>query len=358
MKNIINKIIIDIKENRIIKNVLEILDNTSMQIVFIVDNKKLIGTITDGDIRRALLKGHSLDSSIEEIFYKNPVFVYDDNTLSEKLKLLKMTKAHRIPVLNKNKEILDIIKKEEFLDSIDLKDNIVVIMAGGLGTRLHPLTHTKPKPLLDVGSQPILQTIVDQFIKNGFKNFLFSVNYKSHMIKEYFGDGSKYGENITIEYIEEDKRLGTAGALSLIKKEIDKPFFVMNGDILTNINFEALLKFHGTTNAKATMCVREFDFKIPYGVVEVENDQIKSIEEKPVHTFFVNAGIYILEPEVLSDIPKEAFFDMPSLFEKLGKQNKKICSFPIFEYWMDIGHLKDYEQANLDFDRFFNNVSK
>lgn len=345
-------IIIAIEQNYTIKDVLQILNDTSKQIVLVTQNKKLVGTITDGDIRRALLKGKGLESSIEDVYFKTPAYAYSTYSKEERLEIMNKASVGKIPILNDAGEIVDLIQKDE-LTTVKIRDNTVVLMAGGLGSRLRPLTDNIPKPLLNIGPKPILETIIEKFIENGFRNFLISVNYKSKMIKEYFGNGSKYGNLVSIEYIEEEKRLGTAGALSLIEKKIDKPFFVMNGDILTNVNFESLLKFHENAHSKATMCVREFDFKIPYGVVEVEGDVIQSIVEKPVHTFFVNAGIYMLEPQVLSEIPKGEFFDMPSLFDKLMKEDKKTCSFPIFEYWMDIGHLKDYEQANIDYERFF-----
>ena len=224
-------------------------------------------------------------------------------------------------------------------------------MAGGLGTRLRPLTQDTPKPLLKVGNKPILETIIENFAKYGFVNITISVNYKADMIKEYFGDGSALGVNI--DYIEESKRLGTAGALSLIKERPQEPFFVMNADLLTNVNFEHLLDFHLLERSVATMCVREYDYQVPYGVIETDGSLITSIKEKPLHKFFVNAGIYTLSPQVFEYIPKDEFYDMPTLFEDIIANNLKSVSFPIHEYWLDIGRMEEFEQAQNEYNEVF-----
>jgi NDP-sugar pyrophosphorylase family protein len=177
------------------------------------------------------------------------------------------------------------------------------------------------------------------------------VNYKADMIQAHFGDGSKFGVNI--EYVLEQDRMGTAGALSLLTTRPGEPFFVMNGDLLTNVNFESLLDYHQTHQSIATMCVREYDFQVPYGVVQVEGNQIKSIEEKPVHRFFVSAGIYMLSPTTLNCLPEGQYYDMPTLFEELIKQNQNTVSFPIHEYWLDIGRMNEYEQANREYSEVF-----
>jgi NDP-sugar pyrophosphorylase family protein len=177
------------------------------------------------------------------------------------------------------------------------------------------------------------------------------LGYKSNVIQDYFKDGSNLGANI--EYILEEKRMGTAGALTLLSKKLNKPFFVMNGDLLTNVNYEQMLDFHESNNSKATMCIREYDIQVPYGVVNVNNEKIISIEEKPIHSFFVNAGIYLLEPECIELIPNNEFYDMPSLFESVILNNEKTISFPLKEYWLDIGRISDYERANAEYDNVF-----
>lgn len=208
-----------------------------------------------------------------------------------------------------------------------------------------------PKPLLQVGSKPILETIITNFAKHGFINITLSVNYKAEMIKEYFGDGSNFGVNI--DYIEETKRLGTAGALSLIQNKPTEPFFVMNADLLTDVNFSHLLDFHSFGNSTATMCVREYDFQVPYGVIETNDGNITSIVEKPMHKFFVNAGIYVLSPKVFNYIPNNEFYDMPTLFNTLIKKEETTISFPIHEYWLDIGRIEEFEKANNEYDKVF-----
>ena len=217
-------------------------------------------------------------------------------------------------------------------------------MVGGLGTRLRPLTEKTPKPMLPVGGKPILQTIVDEFVSYGFIDIIMCIGYKSHVIQEYFGDGSKFGANI--EYVLEDKRMGTAGALSLLKNKPTEPFFVMNGDLLTNVNFEHLHNFHVSNDSMGTMCVREYDFQVPYGVVNLYDSKIVSIEEKPVHKFFVNAGIYVLDPTVLKLISENNFLDMTDLFSRVIGENKNTAAFPIHEHWLDIGCIDDYQHAN------------
>ena len=338
-----------ISENVSIKKALEVIDNGSMRIAIVVDNSnRLLGIINDGDIRRALLKGYSLNTSIIDVYQRNPSVCKITDTKEHIIKTAIINKVYQIPIINES-NIVVYIEDLATLLSGKTRKNKVVIMAGGLGTRLKPLTDDIPKPLLKVGSKPILETIIENFANYGFKEIVISVNYKANMIKEYFKDGSDFG--VKISYLEEDKRLGTAGALSLIKEEIKEPFFVMNGDLLTNINFEHLLNFHLSGNSIATMCVREYEYQIPYGVIQIEKDEIKAIEEKPINKFFVNAGIYLLSNKVLDYIPKDTFYDMPTLFQKLINEELKILSFPIHEYWLDIGRIVDYERAN---DEYFN----
>jgi nucleotidyl transferase len=243
------------------------------------------------------------------------------------------------------------IKEIEELVEPKIKTNKVILMVGGLGTRLRPLTQDIPKPMLKVGDKPILQTIVEKFAEYGYVNIVMCVNYKSQIIRDYFGDGSKFGVNI--EYVLEEQRMGTAGALSLLKNKPLEPFFVMNGDLLTNVNFENLNNYHMATNSIGTMCVREYELQVPYGVVNINDGRVISIEEKPTHKFFVSAGIYMLSPEVLDYVPKNEFFDMPSLFDKLINLSKNVVSFPIMEYWIDIGRMDEYKRANEEYVDIF-----
>lgn len=348
MKNIQN---IKLSINSTIKEALSVIDNGALQIALIVDeNDILLGTLTDGDIRRGLLKGLDLSSSIESIIFTTPTVAKISNTKEEILKLALSKKLHQIPIVDDNRKILGVQEIEELIKPKD-KTNKVILMVGGLGTRLRPLTDNIPKPMLKVGNKPILQTIVEKFAEYGYSNIIMCVNYKSHIIQDYFGDGKEFG--INIEYIFEEQRMGTAGALSLLTEKPTEPFFVMNGDLLTNVNFEHFHDYHLSNNSMGTMCVREYDFQVPYGVVNIKDSKILSIEEKPTHKFFVSAGIYMLSPEILEYIPQNQFYDMPTLFEKLISENKNAISFPLREYWLDIGRIEEYKKANEEYDEVF-----
>ena len=347
---------IDIKKVKLtpsstIKEALTIIDEGAIKLAVIVDkNDILIGTITDGDIRRAILSGKMLDDTIEDVYFRKPTVVCVNESKEEVIRICTEKKIYQVPVVDDKGKLVSIMILDELLKPTTYP-NKVVLMAGGLGTRLRPLTNDTPKPLLKVGDRPIIETIMRSFAKYGFKDFILSVNYKAEMFEEYFGDGSKFGWNI--EYVHEDKRLGTAGALSLMRDKLDRDFFVMNGDLLTNVNFENLLKFHEENSAAGTMCVREYEFQVPYGVVDVENGKIKSITEKPTHKFFVSAGIYMLSPDVMKHIPDNEFYDMPTLFEKLIETQDNAVSFPLREYWLDIGRIEEFQKANDEYGEVF-----
>jgi dTDP-glucose pyrophosphorylase/predicted transcriptional regulator len=340
-----------VKESTSILEVLQIIDKSSKQLAIVVDkNKKLLGTISDGDIRRALLNNISLNESVKNIYFKTPTTASINNSKEEIINICKTRKIHQIPITDDKGNLMGLEILDELI-SKKSKPNKIVLMVGGLGTRLRPLTENTPKPMLKVGNKPILETIVEKFAEYGYVNIIMCVNYKSHIIQDYFCDGQKFGVNI--EYILEEQRMGTAGALSLIKEKPTESFFVMNGDLLTNANFEHLHDFHISNNSVGTMCVREYDFQVPYGVVNTNESEILSIEEKPILKFFVNAGIYLLSPKVLDYIPKNNFFDMPSLFEILIKNKQKCISFPIHEYWLDIGRMEEYKKANIEYGKVF-----
>ncbi len=348
MKNIEN---IKIKDSSTIKEALNIIDKGAIRVAIVVDKEdKFLGVIADGDIRRALLKGYTLENSIENIYCSTPITAKSSDSKDRIIQQAIKNQVYQIPILDEKNYLVDIVNLSSLL-SISTKRNRVILMAGGLGTRLRPLTEDTPKPMLKVGNKPILETIIKNFANHGFVNITISLNYKGEIIREYFKDGSEWGVNI--DYIEETTRLGTAGALSLLENTPNEPFFVMNGDLLTDINFSQLLDFHSFANANATMCVREYDYQIPYGVVETNEDNITSIVEKPVKKFFVNAGIYVLSPNIFEFIPKDEFFDMPTLFSILIEKQKKILSFPIHEYWLDIGRMSDFEQAQNEYFRIF-----
>jgi len=341
-----------LKPTSTIKEALHIINKGAMQIALVVDvDEKLLGTLTDGDIRRGLLDNLSLDDSIESIIFTTPTVCNIEDTKETVLEIAIMKKLYQVPIVDSVGKIVGIEEIDELLKP-KTKINKVVLMVGGLGTRLRPLTEHLPKPMLKVGNKPMLETIILNFKKYGFTDIILCVSYKSEIIEKYFKDGSGFGVNI--EYVHEDKRMGTAGALSLIKDKLSESFFVMNGDLLTNINFENMMEYHLSNHSIATMGVREYDFQVPYGVVSMEGKNILSIEEKPIHKFFVSGGIYILDNKVLNLIPDNEFYDMPTLFEKVIEKKLKSVSFLIHEYWLDIGRIEEFEKANNEFHRVFN----
>lgn len=330
---------------------IEIIDAGALQIALVVSEEGcLLGTLTDGDIRRGILKGISLNNPVSQVMNNNPTVVRDNEDTETIISTMKNKNVFQIPVVNERGIIVDLAVLKDLLNP-KKRNNVVVIMAGGMGSRLRPLTDDCPKPLLKVGGKPLLETILENFLEFGLYNFYFSVNYKAEMIKQHFGDGSRWGANI--EYISEVKRMGTAGALGLLPERPKNTILVMNGDLLTKINFEHLLDFHADTKAAATMCVKEYNFQIPYGVVKTDKHRLIEIEEKPVKTFFISAGIYAIEPGAIDLIPKNAYFDMPGLFEKLIKENRETSVFPIREYWLDIGRKDDFDKANGEFSEVF-----
>ncbi|QOR00882.1 nucleotidyltransferase family protein [Campylobacter sp. 2014D-0216] len=332
-------------KNASIQEALKIIGNERVRIALVVENNKFLGVISDSNIRRALLNGQKLEDSIETIYTKNSLTIKENTSKEYLLKLASQTDIYDFPVLNDNNEVIaiksiaSVLKEKSF-------ENEVVLMVGGLGSRLGELTKDTPKPMLKVGKKPILENIVLNFKEQGFKKFIFCVNYKKEVICDYFQDGKNLGVEIT--YIKEKQKLGTAGALSLVQ-DIKNTFIVMNGDILTKLDFEKLIKEHKKSKAVMSVVLREFEHQIPYGVVKVFNQYIEDIEEKPVQKFLVSAGIYVLEPEVLKYIDKNTYFDMPNLIKSLLGQKLKINSYLLEDYWIDIGRLEEYEKAIVDF---------
>ncbi len=337
--------------NSTIGKALSVINSGAVKIAIVVDDKsQLLGTLSDGDLRRGLLRKKTLDDTLEGVYFKNPVTATRSDSRESLLNLCSSNHISQIPIINSNRKVIDLFFLDDELSKKQHKNN-VVLMVGGIGSRLRPLTENTPKPMLSVGGKPILQTIVKGFVEKGFNKITMCLGYKSDVIQDFFKDGSAFGASI--DYVTEDKKMGTAGALTLLTKKLEKPFFVMNGDLLTNINYEQMLDYHELHNSIATMCVRDYDIQVPFGVVNTNNEKIISIEEKPVHSFFVNAGIYLLEPECIKMIPKNEFYDMTSLFQKIISKDKKVISYPLRDYWLDIGKESEYKKANNDFHNVF-----
>jgi len=313
---------------------------------------RLLGVVVDSDLRKAMLKGLGLDTPLAKILNPKPFTLPHDLETDQIRGIVGDKPRALIPLVDKKGRVRGLVETMRELARMPEHPNWVVLMVGGQGRRLRPLTEDKPKPLLTVGDRPILETIIQQFTSAGFRRFILSVNHHSAQIRRHFGEGKRFGAEI--RYVNERKRLGTAGALSLIKRKFSAPVIVMNGDVLTKVDFQDLLTFHEADGHKATVCVREYDFQVPYGVIDIEGHHLRRILEKPTHRFFVNAGIYVLDPSVLPFVPRNKRYDMPALIEKIRKRKEStVGCFPIREYWIDIGRLPDYHRAQKDFGKFF-----
>jgi len=335
-----------------IRDAIAVVDSGSAQICLVVDKQnRLLGTLTDGDIRRAILRSISFERPVSEILNADPYTTSVDDDKRDMLRIMRSNDIHQLPVVDQNNSVVGLVLLADLLDAPETFDNWIVLMAGGFGKRLRPLTEDTPKPMLKVGNKPLLEIIIENFISQGFRNFYISVNYKASIIKSYFKDGDRWG--ISVRYLHEEQEMGTAGALSLIEQLPDLPLLIMNGDLLTNINFSHLIKFHQEQSSIATMCVREYDMRVPFGVVDIENDRITRIDEKPLHSFLVNAGIYLIDPSVIDLIPKNQKLDMTSVFEKVLSSGGKTTAFPIHEYWLDVGRQEEYDIANEDIAHIF-----
>lgn len=340
-----------IKPDQPIVEAMRIIDTSALQIALVIDEQsKLIGVVTDGDIRRGILKGIQLKEPVSSIMFRDFTSVSVSTSNEDIITVMREKELLQIPVLNGEGQVVD-LKRLVDLISMPRTDNWVILMAGGVGNRLKPLTDDCPKPLLKVNDKPILEIILENLVAYGFKKFFISVNYMADMIEKHFGSGDKW--NVQIEYLREKKAMGTAGAIGLLPDHPLSPLIVMNADLLTKINFIQLLDFHNAHKAWATMCVRDYRFQVPFGVVNLDQYRLKDIDEKPTHNFFVNAGIYVLSPEALNFIPREVSFDMTTLFQNIVAAGHEAIAFPLREYWLDIGRFDDYEKANAEYQNLF-----
>lgn len=329
------------------------LEKTRLKIAVLVDeDDSLLGIITDGDIRSHLLKEVDLESPALNMANKKPIVAKESATRQEKIELVLKHGISSIPIVNEKYQVVGVEFLREFLKK--KQDTLVFIMAGGFGTRLAPLTDTCPKPMLKVGDKPILETIILHFKKLGFWRFAISVHYLPEVIKDYFGDGHQFG--IHIDYIDESPPLGTGGALSLLPLEdIGNSLIMINGDILTNMDFSKLLTFHQSTTASVTVCVKEYKTYIPYGVIETRGNYVKSIKEKPSYSHYVSTGIYLLDKDFIETMSEKGErVDMPTLLTRYVEAGNKVNTYDFNEYWLDIGKMKDFEKAQVDYKGLFN----
>ncbi len=326
-----------------LKDAMKALDDSGLRVIFVIDQSEhLLATVTDGDIRRGLLAGLNLDAPVSLVMKSNPICISSDATKESIQDILRNANVLALPVVDGVNKVIGL----ETIDTVEDKfctDTTVVLMAGGFGKRLLPLTDHVPKPMLPLGNRPIIERIVEDFKLQGFKNFCITTHYKAEIIQKHF---EKNPLNVNIEFFNEDEPLGTAGSLFLLKDRIHSDFFVMNADLLVKTNFKNLLAFHKKNNQVATMCVKQHSYQVPFGVVQIEDMGVLNIIEKPLYSHFINSGIYCFNESIFKFCNEKKYMDMPTLLQNLITENKKICAFPIHEHWVDIGCMDDYQKVN------------
>lgn len=326
-----------------IRQAMEVIDRAAIQIALVIDpDDRLLGTVTDGDIRRGLLRDLPLAAPVSQVMNSKPLTAPQGLSRLELIETLRRHDVRHIAIVDGDGRLVGLDSDTELYEGVE-KDNWVVLMAGGLGQRLRPLTDDVPKPLLAVGDRPLLEIILDRFIVQGFRKFFISVNYRADLVKGHFGDGGKLG--CEIHYLEEDHPLGTAGAIGLLPQRPTAPLVVMNGDLLTTVDFENLVGFHSQHGADLTLCVRRYSHQIPYGVAEIRGNQVIGIVEKPSHECYISGGIYVLSPGIVERLQPARAVDMPDLMRELIGSGRRVAAFPVTEYWIDIGRIEDLERA-------------
>lgn len=335
-----------------IREAMQALDKAALRIAVVCDvNNTLLGTVTDGDIRRGLLADSDMQDAITKVMNKKPITAKVSNSRQQRLKLMEKHDLLALPIVNDQNQLVGLETLHQAMTQ-EKRDNPVFIMAGGFGTRLQPLTDHCPKPMLRVGEKPMLELLVEQFISFGFHDFYISTHYLPEIIREHFGDGSNW--NVTIQYVHEDTPLGTGGALGLLPKDRPNlPLIMMNGDVLTKLDYAQLLRHHESHAFDATVCVREDEHAVPFGVIETEDQLITNMVEKPTYRYKINTGIYVLNPEVVASVQPSKRIDMPTLLEQHRADSKRIGTYTSYDYWLDIGQMKDYQKAQRDIDVYF-----
>jgi dTDP-glucose pyrophosphorylase len=317
--------------------------NRRQFVMIVEETSRLLGILTDGDIRRGLLQGLTVEDCVDKVMNPNPLTAPIGISQEQAKIIMSDDEVRQLPLVDKDHNVVEVL----FLDELKggaRKENLAVIMAGGLGSRLRPITLRMPKALVEVDGRPVLEKIILDLCSHGITNILLAVNYMADAVEQHFGDGSGLG--VSIHYIREKKRLGTAGALSLINDHPGQPILVMNCDIVTSIDYSALLDYHRERDAVATLCVKTHHIEVPYGIVDIVDEQIVNLTEKPKLKCLVNAGIYVISPQVLDYVPHNEYIDMPEVLSSLLKGGKDVEAFPLVEKWVDIGGVEDLELAH------------
>jgi dTDP-glucose pyrophosphorylase len=334
-----------------LRDAVEAIDRGVLQIVLVVDsNGVLKGTITDGDVRRGLLRGMSLDGPLVGAMNANPIVCGPQDSLATVLRRVRQSAMRHIPVV----DAVGVLIGLELVDTVQdasVKSNWAVLMAGGHGKRLRPLTENIPKPLLAVGGKPILERTLESLAEQGIRKCFISVNYRAELIEAHFGNGAKWGVNVS--YLRESQELGTAGALGILPTVPADPILVLNADVMTSVNVSRMFEYHNDMKAAVTIGTFTYDHQVPYGVIQMDGDRVNGIQEKPVIRNFVSAGVYVLSPEVLGLVAINERIDMPDLIHGAIAKGVRICAFPIREYWIDIGEHDDFQRAQRDVTTIF-----
>lgn len=335
-----------------LRETIEVIDRAALQIALVVDDEeRLVGVVTDGDIRRALIRGLSLEHPVVDVMNKRPKVAALQDSKTQLIAMMEGHHLYQLPVVDDQGRVVRLESLQALYRQPSFP-NPVFLMAGGFGTRLRPYTDDCPKPLLEIGGKPILETIIENFVKSGFRQFFIAVHYRSQQIKDYFGDGDRWG--IKIRYIDETEPMGTAGAIGLLPDDLpDVPLIVMNGDILTQVDFSRVLAYHNEQQAIATLCVRQYEYQIPYGVVNLDQQRVVGIEEKPQQGCLVNAGIYVLDHSLIKVIAAQKKLDMPTLLNQQVDRGELVSMFQVNDYWLDIGREADFLQAQGEFGKYF-----
>jgi len=329
-----------------VRQTLETITKNSRQAVMVVDDdSRLVGLVTDGDIRRGLLRGVSIDDRVSDLMNRQPVTTPAGTTRAAALSLMQQRSLRHLPVVDEAGRLIDVMLFEELLRPAPVP-NAAVVMAGGDGRRMRGVSDDVPKPLLRVGGKPLLEILIERLRSAGISRFFITVRYKSEMIEAHFGDGSRLG--VRIRYVREDRPLGTAGALARLPESLTDPFFLVNGDILTKCDFLGMLDFHTRCRADLTVGAVPHTVEVPYGVLRLDGEALTAIEEKPRLDFLINAGMYVIDPAVVPLIPRERPFDATDLIPLLKRAGRTVAAFPVREYWLDVGRDGDFHQANRD----------